>query len=368
MTALLEARDISKVYTAGSFGKKTSNTALDRMSLTIDDENPSVTVVAGESGSGKTTLAHLLLGVVEPTSGDIYYQGKAMSEMSPDEHRVFRREVQAIFQDPFEAYNPFHKVDRVLMKPLRNFGIGGSDRERRQIISEAMEAVGLHPEDTLGRYPHQLSGGQRQRIMVARAMALKPRIIIADEPVSMVDASLRATILESLLRLNKDLGISLVYITHDLTTAYQVGDNIIVLYRGDITELGDVDRVIKDPKHPYTHLLVDSIPIANPGHRWGKVGDVLATDDENDVVTNGCKFVGRCVHAMPVCSAERVPMYRVEPGRGAACYLYQEAPAMQPEELPKMMADVAIQNRSSANGIADGEIAGAANGGISDAG
>ncbi|MEX1018936.1 MAG: ABC transporter ATP-binding protein [Litorilinea sp.] len=350
MTALLEARNISKVYTAGSFGKKTSNTALDRMSLLIDEENPSVTVVAGESGSGKTTLAHLLLGVIEPTAGQLLYRGKDMSEMNADEHRVFRREVQAIFQDPFEAYNPFHKVDRVLIKPLRNFGIGGSDRERRQIIAEALEAVGLHPEDTLGRYPHQLSGGQRQRIMVARAMALKPRIIIADEPVSMVDASLRATILESLLRLNKELGISLVYITHDLTTAYQVGDNILVLYRGDVTELGDVDKVIKDPKHPYTHLLVDSIPIANPSHRWGKVGDVLATDDENDIVSDGCKFVGRCVHAMPICSTQRVPTYRTDAHRGVACYLYQESPAMKPEDLPHMMSEVALHNRSNQNG------------------
>lgn len=349
MTALLEARNISKVYTARSFNKKTSNTALDRMSLSIDDKNPSVTVVAGESGSGKTTLAHLLLGVIDPTEGEIYYRGKPMLEMSKDEHRTFRREVQAIFQDPFEAYNPFHKVDRVLMKPLRNFGIGSSDRERLQVISEALEAVGLHPEDTLGRYPHQLSGGQRQRIMVARAMALKPRIIIADEPVSMVDASLRATILESLLKLNQELGISLVYITHDLTTAYQVGDNILVLYRGDITELGDVDRVIKEPQHPYTQLLVDSIPIANPGQRWGKVGDVLSTDDENDVATNGCKFVGRCVHAMPVCSQARVPTYRTEARRGVACYLYEEAPAMQPEDLPQMLADIAAQNRSPQN-------------------
>jgi peptide/nickel transport system ATP-binding protein len=269
-----------------------------------------------------------------------------MSEMSGDEHDVFRREVQAVFQDPFEAYNPFHKVDRVLFTPLRKFGMGSSDKERRQMISEAMEMVGLHPDDTLGRYPHQLSGGQRQRIMVARALVLKPRIIIADEPVSMVDASLRATILESLLRLNRELGISLIYITHDLTTAYQVGDNIIVLYRGDVAELGDVDMVIKQPQHPYTRLLVDSIPIADPGQRWGKAGDILATDDENDVITAGCKFVGRCTHAMPICSANPVPVFRTDARRAVACYLYDNRPAMTPVELPQMLMQTAVSNRT----------------------
>ena len=353
MTALLEARNVSKVYSSGAFNRKTTTTALDRFSLIIDDVNPSVTVVAGESGSGKSTLAHLLLGMINPSAGEIYYRGKAMTEMSDDEHQVFRREVQAVFQDPFEAYNPFHKVDRVLFTPLRKFGMGSSDKERRQMISEAMEMVGLHPEDTLGRYPHQLSGGQRQRIMVARALVLKPRIIIADEPVSMVDASLRATILESLLRLNQELGISLIYITHDLTTAYQVGDNIIILYRGDVAELGDVDLVIKQPQHPYTRLLVDSIPVADPGQRWGKVGDILATDDENDVTTAGCKFVGRCAYAMPICSTKPVPAYRTDSQRAVACYLYENAPSMAPAELPQILTQTAVSNR---NGLRNKEL------------
>jgi peptide/nickel transport system ATP-binding protein len=331
MTALLDARNVTKVYGGGFLSKETT-VALENFSLTIEDGNPSVTVIAGESGSGKTTLANLLLEVIHPTAGEIRYRGKSLTTMSPAEHRTFRREVQAIFQDPFEAYNPFHKVDRVLRMPLRKFGLANSEAEQRRIIHEALELVGLRPEETLGRYPHQLSGGQRQRVMVARALVLQPRIIIADEPVSMVDASLRATILESLLRLNRELGISLIYITHDLTTAYQVGQSIFVLYRGTVAEVGDVELVIKRPQHPYTQLLVESIPLANPERRWGE-GSVTAAEEDHQRVGPGCKFLGRCPHALPICGEQSVPLFRTDERRGVACFLYQDAPQVR-KEMP----------------------------------
>jgi peptide/nickel transport system ATP-binding protein len=300
-----------------------------------------VTVIAGESGSGKTTLANLLLGIVEPTSGEILYRGKNPAKMSSAEHMAFRREVQVIFQDPFEAYNPFHKVDRVLRMPLRKFKLAGSEAEARKLVDRALDLVGLRPEDTLGRYPHQLSGGQRQRIMVARALLLQPRIIIADEPVSMVDASLRASILESLLRLTRDLGISLVYITHDLTTAYQVGDTAIILYRGAIAELGSVDLVIKNPQHPYTRLLVDSIPRANPEQRWGRDTVIAPRDDETDVARVGCRFALRCPSAMPECREHEPPVFRTDDRRGVACFLYRENPSMAPEEASDLVLQAA---------------------------
>jgi len=358
MTALLEARNVTKIYSGGLFDK--SNTvALENLSLQIEEANPSVTVVAGESGSGKTTLANLLLDVIEPTSGEIRYRGKNLREMSSAEHRTFRREVQAIFQDPFAAYNPFHKVDRVLKMPLRKFGLASSQAEQREIIHQALEMVGLHPQETLGRYPHQLSGGQRQRIMVARALVLKPRIIIADEPVSMVDASLRATILESLMRLNRELGISVIYITHDLTTAYQVGQNILVLYRGALTEVGDVERVIKQPQHPYTRLLVESIPLANPERRWGEgnMVDADAVEEEVQVSPVGCKFVARCPEAMAQCSAQNVPLYRTDEDRAVACFLYQNAPVMEAEESLRMMSQIVLHNRSQAAQAPASEVA-----------
>ena len=211
--------------------------------------------MVGESGSGKTTLARLFLGLVEPSEGAVFYKGKDLRTLTSAEQREFRRDVQVIFQDPFEAYNPFYRIDHVLETPVVNFGLAASKAEARGLIERTLQAVGLRPEETLGRYPHQLSGGQRQRVMVARALLIRPRVIIADEPVSMVDASLRATILGSLRKLHDEFGISLIYVTHDLTTAYQISQNVIVLYRGLVAEAGDVEEVVGQPKHPYTQLL-----------------------------------------------------------------------------------------------------------------
>jgi peptide/nickel transport system ATP-binding protein len=186
--------------------------------------------------------------------------------------------------------------------------------------------------------------------MVARALALKPRIIIADEPVSMVDASLRATILESLLKLNRELGISLVYITHDLTTAYQVGDSILVLYQGAVTELGDVELVIKQPQHPYTRLLVASIPLANPERRWGENSLPVSSEEEAHALNTGCKFAGRCPSVLPVCYERPVPVFRTDDRRGVACFLYQDTPAMTTAELPRMISQITTNHQRGSIG------------------
>jgi peptide/nickel transport system ATP-binding protein len=176
--------------------------------------------------------------------------------------------VQAITQDPFAAFNPFYKVDHVFDVLLRKFEIADTRARARTLIGEALEFVGLSPPETLGRYPHELSGGQRQRIMVARAFLLRPRLIVADEPVSMIDASLRATILEFVLRLKAELRVSFLYITHDLSTAYQISDEIVVLRHGHVVERGATRAVIDDPQHPYTQLLLRSIPQPDPDARW----------------------------------------------------------------------------------------------------
>src|SRR5918997_5684980 len=268
MTVLLEARHVTKVFGSGWLRKKQGTVALDRFSFRVDAEPPTITAIVGESGSGKTTLARLLLGLAAPTSGEVLYRGQNLQSLSREERKRFLRDVQVIFQDPYEVYNPFYKVDHVLETPIKKFGLAPSREKARQLMAETLHAVGLRPEETLGRHPHQLSGGQRQRIMVARALLVQPRLIIADEPVSMVDASLRATILESLRQLHLRFGISILYITHDLTTAYQIGHNIIVMYRGELAEVGEVDLVVKEPRHPYTQLLIQSIPKADPTRPW----------------------------------------------------------------------------------------------------
>jgi oligopeptide/dipeptide ABC transporter ATP-binding protein len=333
MTALLEARNVSKVY-GGGLIKKAQNLALEDFSFSISGDKPSITAIVGESGSGKTTLVRLLLGLTEPTAGDVFYEGKDITTLSKSERRDFLGDVQAIFQDPFEVYNPFFKVDHVLDSPIKNFKLAKSKRQRRELMEQVLSEVGLRPEETLGRYPHQLSGGQRQRIMVARALLLRPRLIIADEPVSMVDASLRATILESLLKLNREFGISLVYITHDLTTAYQISENIVVLYRGSITEAGDVQRVVREPEHPYTRLLVGSIPLPDPDKPWQ--GERVLGGAKGTFTPEGdsyCKFCGRCPAVMQVCVEEAPPLFHTDPHRVTACYLYKEAPVMNAEEF-----------------------------------
>jgi peptide/nickel transport system ATP-binding protein len=247
--------------------------------------------------------------------------------------------VQVIFQDPYEVYNPFYKVDHVLSTPIEKFKLASSKQQARALMEETLNAVGLRPEETLGRHPHQLSGGQRQRVMVARALLLQPRLIIADEPVSMVDASLRATILESLRQMHLRYGISILYITHDLTTAYQISRDILVMYRGEVAEAGSVDLVVKQPEHPYTRLLIQSIPQADPDHPWGH--HELPPDAARPVVTapESCKFVNRCPYAMDICRTTNPPLYRTEPRRAVSCFLYQESPKLSNTELDLVLRE-----------------------------
>ena len=324
---LIEAVDVSKRF-AGGLGRE-STLALAGLSLAIDAEKPSIIAVVGESGSGKTTLARLLLGLAEPSGGEIRYRGADLRRLDRGGQRAFRHDVQAVFQDPYGVYNPFYRVDHVLSTPLRRFRFAGSRAEARQLISEALRAVGLQPGEILGRFPHQLSGGQRQRVMVARALLLRPKLIVADEPVSMVDASLRATILSSLRRLADEHGISVLYITHDLATAYQVSDAILVLYRAHVVEAGSVEPIVTAPQHPYTRLLISSIPRAEVTRDW------LTTDDTNPRVSNaagatGCCFADRCPEVEAACLAS-LPEFRLTEARRAVACVHHRRHAVLPE-------------------------------------
>jgi peptide/nickel transport system ATP-binding protein len=333
MTALIELRAAGKSFTGGTLGRE-RKVALQPFSFAIDPARPGITAVVGESGSGKTTLARLLLGLIQPSVGEVLFKGQAVHRLNAAGRRDFRHSVQAIFQDPYEVYNPFYRVDHVLTTPVRKFKLARSAAEGRARIEAALEAVGLQPSEILGRYPHQLSGGQRQRIMVARALLLRPKLIVADEPVSMVDASLRATILGSLRKLHEEHGISILYITHDLATAYQVADRILVLYRAAVAEVGDVEPVVKAPQHPYTQLLIGSIPKVSTVRDWA----VEQKQTERTVTADGCTFADRCPAAMTRCLSATPPLYQTAPNRAVACFLYETAPALAQDDVARVLA------------------------------
>ncbi|MEM8788055.1 MAG: ABC transporter ATP-binding protein [Pseudomonadota bacterium] len=258
---LLEFEAVSKKYGAV--------TALHPMSFSLTAEVPKIISIVGQSGSGKSTMGGIMLGFTPPSTGRVMFEGQDVARMSPAQRLDFRKNVQAVFQDPYGCFNPFYRVDHALRFPYKRFGLAKSEADVQAKMEEACTAVGLDPALILRRFPHELSGGQRQRLIVARALMLSPKLLIADEPVSMVDASLRATILKNIYDLKDRYGISILYITHDLATAYHVSDYVIVLYQGHIAEAGPPKQVIGDPQHPYTRMLIDAIPWPDLDRSWG---------------------------------------------------------------------------------------------------
>ena len=322
---LLEVRKVTKVFGGGFLHFAPTTVALRDFSLSIQERPARIITVAGESGSGKTTLANLILGFLTPTSGQILYRGVDIQKMNHEQRLTYRREVQAVFQDPYAVYNPFYRIGHIFDMAIKNFGLARNRAEARALVEDALNVVGMRGEEVLEKYPHQLSGGQRQRIMVARAYLLKPRLIVADEPVSMVDASLRAMILDIMLRLRDEHNISFLYITHDLSTAYQIGDRIYILYQGQLVEGGDTTEVIDNPKHPYVQLLIESIPVPDPRETWGREL-VLTIDDEQAAPgkQEGCPFYPRCRFRMARCLEAPPPLFNLDSAdHQAACYLYE---------------------------------------------
>jgi len=245
-------------------------TALQPLSFTLQGDTPQIISIVGQSGSGKSTMGSIMLGFNPPSHGRVLYEGQDLQKMSASQSLEFRKNVQAVFQDPYACFNPFYRVNHALKFPFKQFGLAKSESHVQAAMEEACAAVGLDPDLVLSRYPHQLSGGQRQRLIVARALMLSPKLLIADEPVSMVDASLRASILSNIYDLKDKYGISILYITHDLATAYHVSDYVMVLYKGAVVEAGPPRKVIGAPQHPYTQLLIDSIPWPDLERSWGE--------------------------------------------------------------------------------------------------
>ncbi|MFI5706893.1 ABC transporter ATP-binding protein [Kribbella sp. NPDC051620] len=243
-------------------------TAVADASFRLDADPPQVVSLVGQSGSGKSTIARNILGLQKPTDGTITYGGKDIFKLSRSEYDDYRRNVQPVFQDPYSIFNPFYRVDRVLWKAVKKFSLATTREAGLALIEESLRAVSLDPDRVLGRYPHQLSGGQRQRIMLARIHMLRPAFVIADEPVSMLDAQIRKMFLDILLDFQRAHGMTTLFITHDLSTVYYLGGQVMVINKGEIVERGPVTEVMHTPTHPYTRLLLDSIPQPDPDARW----------------------------------------------------------------------------------------------------
>jgi peptide/nickel transport system ATP-binding protein len=347
---LLEIHNATKIYSSSGFmGRdKRSVVALDDFNLTIDSSPATITTIAGESGSGKTTLANLVLGFIRLSSGQIIFDGKDVTHMDASQLLNYRRNVQAVFQDPFGVYNPFYRVEHVFDLVNHHFKLSDNKTEYQDMVEEGLNVVGLYGVDVLRKYPHQLSGGQRQRIMMARAYMIKPQLIVADEPVSMVDASLRASILDAMLRLRDESNISFLYITHDLSTAYQIGDNIYMLYQGTTAERGDAVDVIDSPQHPYVQLLIDSVPVPDPREKWDVDISLPSEEEMRTASSKGCRYYPRCPHRMDKCLIAHPPLYTMDDkGHEASCYLYDENEIAPIRELSLTKAELEQQRISS---------------------
>ena len=298
MEKLLEVENLVKVFSIGSILSRVKITAVDNISFHIAPAE--IFALAGESGCGKTTTARIIMGFEHATSGTIVHSGKKEAK---NEKVWFSDGIQAIFQDPFGTFNPLRTVDRYFFETVQNYKLAKNKNDAIALIDRKLKAIGLSYEEFAGKYPSEFSGGQLQRISIARALLTDPKLLIADEPVSMVDASLRMSIVNLFKKLRDELGVSVLYITHDLATAYYMSDRIAIMFRGDIVEMGTVEQVLMSPKHPYTKLLRESIPEADPKRRWA--GEITLTDTEQDeYLQQGCRFAGRCPLVMDVCRRE----------------------------------------------------------------
>jgi len=277
--------------------------------------------LVGESGSGKTTTGRLLLRLADPTAGKILYRGKDISHLSARELKPLRREMQIIFQDPFESLDPRMLIKEIVAEPLRIQRVAKNEQELTERVKQILREVELvPPEEFMLRFPHELSGGQRQRVAVARAFVLDPQFVVADEPVSMLDVSIRAEILNLMLTLVQRRGASFLYITHDLALARHMCDRIAVMYLGKIVELGETGLIINQPLHPYTKALIAAVPVPDPTHR--RIGDVISGEIPSPVnPPPGCTFHTRCPFAHSRCVNEVPPLIEVEKDHWVSCHL-----------------------------------------------
>ena len=279
--------------------------------------------IVGESGSGKSTLARAIIGTVPTSGGKILFEGKDLAEMEPGERRAHRRDVQMIFQDPLAALNPRMTVGEIIAEPLVTHFPKTPRAEVKQRVAKLMERVGLLP-NLINRYPHEFSGGQCQRIGIARALILEPKLVICDEPVSALDVSVQAQVINLLMDLQQEFGLSYLFVAHDLAVVEHISHRVAVMYLGRIVEIAPKRAIFTRPQHPYTEALLDAVPLPKPGARQRR--RVLAGDVPSPInPPSGCHFHTRCPYAEDRCRMEEPPMQEIHPGQWVACHLRQPA-------------------------------------------
>jgi len=325
LTPVIEVNDLCKYFPVSPtslFDRSDKYVhAVDGVDLLVAPRE--VVAIVGESGCGKSTLALTLMGLEAATSGSVKITGDEISELTSKQMRSLRRDIQMIFQDPYESLNPVMKIGDIVAEPLKVHKLAENKEERRERVLRALEEAGLKPADNfVGRYPHQLSGGQRQRAAIAAALVLEPQVLLADEPVSMLDVSIRAEILNLLLALREQVGISVLLITHDLGTVGYIADRIAVMYLGRIVEIGETQDILQNPQHPYTKALLSVSPVPNPRQRRERI--ILQGETPNPIdLPPGCRFHPRCPVAQAQCSEIDPALEEVSEGHQVACLIAQ---------------------------------------------
>lgn len=321
---LLEIKNISKIFRIGGMLRGKKLVAVDDVSLEIDSDKPMILSIVGESGCGKSTLCKMILRLYQPDMGDIYLKGNSYNDKKGYDPLQFRLDVQPIFQNPYESFSARKPVDSYLFNTALRLNIAKNRAEAEKIIDETLRNVGMSLAGIKGKYPTQFSGGELQRISIARALITRPKLIIADEPVAAIDASMKMNIVNLFKELKDKYNVSFIYITHDLSTAYYVSDYIATLYRGCLIEYGPAKEIMDHPAHPYTELLMNAVP--RVGDKWDQSMVMPDVEDKEYAITY-CKFAPRCPYATDQCRQNRPDMAVLSPTRKVLCV----HPLVQPQ-------------------------------------